>query len=82
MTLPLYEGFSSFLTILPSSAQAQAQAQLGAEIALFSQLWGTYTLHPTPYRPGIVVFACLQPYYHNCWDFFMTCFHNLFTLCL
>ena len=33
--------------ILPSSAQAQAQ--LGAEIALFSQLWGTYTLHPTPY---------------------------------
>ena len=37
------------LELLPSSAQAQAQAQLGAEIALFSQLWGTYTLHPTPY---------------------------------
>ena len=34
--------------ILPSSAQAQAQAQLGAEIALFSQLWGT-TIHHTPY---------------------------------
>ena len=45
--------------LLPRSAQAQAQ--LGAEIALFSQLWGTYTntntihQHPTP---GIVVFAC------------------------
>ena len=30
-----------FHLILPSSAQAQAQAQLGAEIALFSQLWET-----------------------------------------
>ena len=44
---PHYE--TVLMVILPSSAQAQAQAQLGAEIALFSQLWGT-TLHPTtPY---------------------------------
>ena len=28
-----------------------ANPQLGAELALFSQLWGTYTIHPTP---GIV----------------------------
>ena len=34
-------------SILPSSAQAQAQ--LGAEIALFSQLWGTYGIRHTPY---------------------------------
>ena len=40
------------LMLFASSAQAQAQAQLGAEIALFSQLWGTYT-------PGIVVLPAL-----------------------
>ena len=47
------------MALLPSSAHAQAQAQLGAEIALFSQLWGT-TLHHTPYtQPGIVVLPAL-----------------------
>ena len=63
----IYEILFKATRILPSSAQAQAQAQLGGEIALFSQLWGTYTKtntntktntihqHPTP---GIVVFAC------------------------
>ena len=49
------------MIILPSSAQAQAQAQLGAEIALFSQLWGTTS------PPGIVV---LRVFVH---DLSMTC---------
>ena len=64
--------------LLPSSAQAQAQAQLGAVIALFSQLWGTtlrhhtpYTIHHTPYTRNSR-FACLKPKYHNCGDLFMT----------
>ena len=48
--------------LAPASYFCQAQPkpqlanpQLGAEIALFSQLWGT-TIHHTPYtQPGIVV---------------------------
>ena len=78
--------------LLPSSAQAQAQAQLGAEIALFSQLWGT-TIHPTPYTihptPGIVdlpVSSLSITTVGTCsWlinNFFTTCLwlaYNLFT---
>ena len=62
-----------YFFFLPSSAQAQAQ--LGAEIALFSQLWGTTIRHPKPYTLHAArnsSLACLEPHYHNCGDLFMT----------
>ena len=71
------------------NCQAQPMPQpanppLGAEIALFSQLWGTYTntlhQHHTPYTRNSN-FARLEPYYHNCGDLFMTreqLIHDLF----
>ena len=48
-----------------------ANPQLGAEIALLSQLWGT-TIHHTPYDTRNSSFACLKPYYNNYGDLFMT----------
>ena len=59
-TLPLLR-FQFFF--LPSSAQAQAQ--LGAEIALFSQLWGT-SIHPTAYTRNRS-FACLELLLSQLW---------------
>ena len=40
------------------------------------QLWGTYTIHPTPTPTPYTrnsSFACLEPFYRNYWDLFMTC---------
>ena len=64
--------WQSLLLLITLYCQAQpkpqpANPQLGAEIALFSKLWGTYTLYQH-HTPGIVVL----PYYRNCWDLFMT----------
>ena len=63
-----------FPTKLPN-CQAQPKPQLGAEIALLSQLWGTPLRHPTPYTIHAAQnssFVCLEPHYHNCGDLFMT----------
>ena len=48
-----------------------ANPQLGAEIALLSQLWGT-TLHPTTPCTRNSSFACLEHSYYECGDFFIT----------